>query len=117
MSHDPLCDWTEDPDPEDIFCHCALIARVRADERERRASECDAARAEVAALGELVEAQRIEAADDQRSRLVWVQAARRDVLADLRAKVSALDSDPGWAHGARLVSRAAVLDLIDEAQR
>jgi hypothetical protein len=49
MAHDPLCspDSLYGNDPEDEFCHCELVALVRADERARaeagwpRCSTCD----------------------------------------------------------------------------
>ena len=51
--HDPLCPWRAIPGRTDTWiqgCRCDLIARVRADERERIAQEIEADRADRADL-------------------------------------------------------------------
>lgn len=102
MTHDDLCPFAEHAgDLVGRQCRCALIARVRADERERMADE------------PVRDAESVAAA-----------YYRREALADLRAKVDDLrerasqGQDSGWQRDEHRVGQEyayeAVLALIDE---
>ena len=82
--HDPLCDLSRDGMNRATYCHCQLIARVRADERERKMAAADiafldavTAREELAEVRERI-AQEIEAAwlDSREGRGVAQSCAR-----------------------------------------
>ena len=112
--HDPLCPFPE-PDNEDgyrrhthLFDFCDLIARVRADERERRAIAYADGRT-----------------DGMRDVIPVVRAA---TLADLRAKIEGLVTystrmehewiDGRWVPSDKVITTVLfsdVLALIDEA--
>ena len=87
MTHDPLCPQPAYDQPR---CgRCQLIARVRADEHRKSANAN-------AVMG-------------------YMRGAVDDFLADLRAKVEGL---PSWHQFSDdVVSRAAVLALLDEVQQ
>lgn len=137
--HDPYCESADLDCPRCDYptCACELLARVRADERERgdkaagaalweAIHQRDAARAEVAAL-------RADYIADYEDHATWAARIRREVLADLPAQVLALPERadahteecpgrPGYrgictCEGDILISRAAVLALLDEAGR
>lgn len=132
IEHDSLCPWApETVHTYEVACQCRLIARIRADERERivgeldgpaRESEAmyahaceqrDAARAEVAALRD--EVARLEARWLARTPSYGALRDRREVLADLRAKVATRYIAESGASAANALDPAAFLIQKDAA--
>lgn len=92
MTHDPLCSWANTPTHRDrAECpRCSLIARVRADERDRVHATIQAGEIPASLYAEMV----------------------HDAFADLRAKVEGLGLAWSDSGGFRWVRQADVLALL-----